>query len=205
MLRTVGLSLIAVAITLMPGAVKADSITESFSLSIPTTTLTDTAPNGGENFPTTGFAEFNPAIGTLNSIAATLTGPATWSFGLNFILNASLLFNNSPTFTEAGINAFQSFESQGAISFDISTTNTFPDELLLVTGTGTTNFVLNLSAAGDTFSTTSPGLTGTITYNYTPAAAIPEPGSLTLLAVAGATTGLFALRRRRRNRSFFRR
>jgi hypothetical protein len=63
-----------IIIAVMPLSVRADTITENFTLTVPTTTLT-----GDDRFPVTNFALFNPADGTLNDFKTTLTGPATWT------------------------------------------------------------------------------------------------------------------------------
>jgi hypothetical protein len=52
---------VGVIIAVMPLSVRADSITETFTLTVPSTTLI-----GFDRFPGTDFALFNPADGTLN-------------------------------------------------------------------------------------------------------------------------------------------
>ncbi|MCW3051554.1 MAG: hypothetical protein JWN14_724, partial [Chthonomonadales bacterium] len=63
-----------------------------------------------------------------------------------------------------------------------------------------TSTALN-NTGGNTAATqvTTDTLTATVQYNYTPASTTPEPGAWAMM-VAGASTGLVALRRRRRNK-----
>lgn len=181
-LATIGLLLTA------PSSLRANTITETFSLSVPTTALTP----GGNIFTTTSFAEFNPADGTLNSITATLTGPATWSGGSieGDVFSAFLVFSGTNRLvgnTAAPVFTGLPFGST-TINFNISETDTLALDFPFVTGTGTTGFDFVAISPGTTFSANSPGLSGTITYNFTPSASVPEPTTLTLLG-----TGLLVL------------
>jgi PEP-CTERM motif len=179
---------------LTPLTVSAASITEPFSVTIsPAVTLT------GEVFPVTSFAQFNPANGTLNDIMTTLTGPATWtSSSHDPLLFAALTLHNSGE----EVNNGQTFGSPGAITINFGGTDTFTPDFTTLIGTGTTtlDFSLEATTPSDTFETTAAaGLVGSITYDYTPSAVVPEPGSLALL---GAGLAGFAFGRRRKNHSF---
>jgi hypothetical protein len=154
-------------------AVWAASIMETASLTIPTTTLT--GGDVGNTFLTTGFPEFNPSLGTLTGVTTDLTGSATWTSSAgNPVLGLQLL-----TATDGSLTGSDNFFTPGAITVDLlgsADSNQFD----LFTGTGTT--MLRLFAGtpdtGDTLATIG-SLTGSITYDYTPAIPpIPEPRSV---------------------------
>jgi PEP-CTERM motif len=181
-----------ILLLLTPLTVSAASITEPFSVTIsPAVTLT-----GDDHFPVTSFAQFNPANGTLNDIMTTLTGPATWTSSPQNQLIASLNLHNSDDF----IGNFQTFYFTGAITINLGGTDTFTPDFTTLIGTGTTTLDFTLVGdLGDTFETTSAaGLVGSITYDYTPSAVVPEPSSLALI---GTGVAGFAFIRRRKNHS----
>lgn len=170
-------ALAAGIIALMPLSVRADSLTETFTLTVPTTLLT-----GNDIFPVTNFALFNPADGTLNDFKTTFTGPATWD---SQNLPPSLVTDLTLHGTSEEVAPFQMFPFPGNITFNISGTDSVGSDLTALTGTGTTTLDLRLfSNPGDTFATT--GLTGTITYDFTPAS-VPEPSLLALFSVGLAS------------------
>jgi len=75
---------------------------------------------------------------------------------------------------QRGTQAVLDLSSPGAISLNLSRTDNFGPDLVALTGTGTTALDLSLAATGTTFAT--PGLAGSITYDFTPATA-PSPVS----------------------------
>ncbi|HEX5484258.1 MAG TPA: hypothetical protein VFZ08_16695 [Terriglobia bacterium] len=187
MRKTLTLALVAAAFILTPLALRADSLQETFSLTLPSTVLNNTAVEGGENFSTTSFAEFNPALGTLNSINVTFTGSATFSG--SSLLSSALLFHNS----NETVGPLLFFSSPGAINFNMAAGDGFRPDLARITGTGTTVFDLNLDAPGATFATTSPGgLAGKITYDYSPPAPTPAPESSTMVQLVPTLLGMLA-------------
>jgi hypothetical protein len=130
-----------------------------------------------------------PADGTLNDFKTTLTGPATWdSQNLPPSLVTDLTLHGLPE----EVAPLQMFPFPGPITFDISGTDSLGADLTALTGTGTTTLDLRLfSNPADTFATT--GLTGTITYDFTPAS-VPEPSSLVLFSAGLAVLGFMRLR-----------
>jgi hypothetical protein len=89
--------------------------------------------------------------------------------------------------TNEEVASGQTFLSPGPITFDIHGTDSFGFDLAAFTGTGTATLDLRLFAtAGDTFATSTTGLTGTITYDFTPVT-VPESGSLSLFGVGLAS------------------
>ncbi len=84
--------------------------------------------------------------------------------------------------TNEEVASGQTFLSPGLITFDIHGTDSFGFDLAAFTGTGTTTLDLRLFATAEIHSTSTTGLTGTITYDFTPVT-VPESGSLSLFDV----------------------
>lgn len=84
----------------------------------------------------------------------------------------------------------------GTIEFGLSGTITDTHDLEELIGTGEKFATLTLIlGVGDTFATSTSGLDGSITYDFTPAAVVPEPSSLAVLG-AGLAGLAFLLRRK---------
>src|SRR5260370_40538188 len=121
-------ALAAGIIAVMPLSVRADSITEVFTLTVPPTTLAN-----DNRFQGTTFALFNPADGTLNDFMTTLTGPAAW-FSSSLFPN---LFATLQLPDGDQVVSGQSFTSLGPITVNILGTDSFGPDLTSLTGTGT--------------------------------------------------------------------
>lgn len=189
-MRNLGYALVAAVIMLMPLSAKADQITEMLSITVfPAMTI----PNSG-NFAGTAFPKFNPSIGTLNNIMTTLTGPATWTSSIpsQFFVTCVALHG-----TGECVTSFQDFPSPGTININLSGTDSFAPDLATLTGTGTTTLDLRavIFDLGDTFATSASGLSGSITFNYTPSATIPEPSSLALFGIGFVGLAFFRYRK----------
>jgi len=179
---------------LLGTAAKAATITQT--LTLPAVS----PPSTAAEYPTVPFNQFNPAFGTLDSVDVTLTGNANWSNAPGGGgLGVGLEYGN-------GIQVFppQLFlaSSQGPISIDLMGTDSV--NFALVEGTRTTTFDLVLDShffglLGQTFST--PGLSGSVTYDFAPAAATPLPATLPLFASGLGALGLLGWRRKRKSRA----
>jgi len=188
-------ALIAAIVGLGASGARADTITEVFSFS---------AINGldaGDSTSESGSAvdQFNPALGTLNSVDVAITVTATWPSGtLAPDIEATL-----------GVDSF-SFEQGGAgmctspcPPLTIPVGDTVPTgDLSDFIGTGTISTSIMIRNDADvalnaTFSDES------VTYSYTPVA-VPEPGGLpVLLTVGGLLFGAKLLERGKRRRLQF--
>ena len=174
------LPLLTIALTLTCGIARADAITETFTFPSP---LAGYSSEGGTPFP-----EFNPLLGTLNSI--TLSGAATATFSGGGVSDENVAIYsitlNGQTFLSLPANSI----GDGTATASLSDTETTPSILAALTGSGSvTTSVLPNNANHTPASISSTFATESLTYNYTPtSAAVPEPGSLSLLGA-----GLFAL------------
>ena len=184
---------------------RAAVITEDFTITAGPTSL----PHGLRvDFPSTAFAQFNPANGTLVDLTTTLTGSGVWTSPASSpTLAAGVVWDNDGFLTNAQNSQFS---TPGTITFDL--TGTVPNDIALnsfFTGTGTISLNLQLFAAFtppseglfDTFQT-SGMLLGSITYDFTPAA-VSEPGSLALLSAELGGLALIALSRLAPRRRLF--
>jgi PEP-CTERM motif len=183
-----GLLAVAVGIAVLaPQAASANVITETYTM----TQVPAVSADGLSLFPDSPVAEFNPADGTLTSVAESLKGTATWTSNSIDANLFALLFPGTPAET-------QFFFTPGTITFAISGS---PTDLNDFKGTGSVGVALRLTTSdtGDTFATSASGLMGTITYTYTPAAspAVPEPSTWAMMALGFAGLGFLGYRKTR--------
>jgi hypothetical protein len=130
------------------------------------------------------FSQFNPALGTLNSVTVNATATATFSGGgeadhneadYHIFLNSNNIANPFDMFAPTIGNG-----TADASIPDLTTTAGL-GSYIGIGDVSTSVFVENvLSTIADISSTFGDE---TLTYNFTPAAAVPEPGSLSVLAI----------------------
>jgi PEP-CTERM motif len=177
---------------------RADTMTENFTVTIgpPAATLGDNDNNFLVSVP-----QFNPANGTLTSVSFALTGSGTYSS--NSVLpelDPSGLVQFSGGSTAFG---FSVLHNTGAVTINLSGSASGAATLAGVTGTGSVMAGVDLfdnsfNPFADTFETDNGGLSGTLTYTFTPTVTtVPEPSSLTLLGIGGVGLVGYGWRKRR--------
>jgi hypothetical protein len=152
---------------------------------------------------TASVQQFDPALGTLNDVQVTLTGPFRWIAQISTnTLSLTLEFGSTkiltPNFPPGGgfemVNLMQTLTSPFQLQDFIGTTSM--NGLLIFNwggGTQPSNDVISQSGVMD--------LQGTVTYDYTPAVtAVPEPATWAMMLLGFAGLG-FAFRQSRRKAS----
>jgi hypothetical protein len=177
------------------------------SLAAHATTITETddssftvaVPNGNATTTeTTSFAQFNPLLGTLNSVELVIPGPLIFTLGTGPSPSYTFTFSvptGSPVFN---ISA----SGTTATSLDLSSLFT-GGGLGVFEGLGTLDGQVSLTANDGTLAlldTNDAGVAEEVIYDYTPNSVTPEPSSLALLGT-GMLFGAGALYRRFRTQA----
>jgi hypothetical protein len=161
---------------------------------------------------TLAFQQFNPSLGTLNSVKLDLSGSlstvitvtsSTYATGwaktsvdvnvqdVGHNLNSPPISLMSPAFTFTDLNGTV---VSGTLTKSGSSSDTYTNAAVLSEFTGTGNILLPAdtftetlvsftSGNADVSQVTNASLTGTVTYDYT----IPEPATIGLLSLGGLT------------------
>jgi hypothetical protein len=181
--------LLVVALVVPSAAARADTIFQSFTI---------TLPNGPLQGVDHNFGQFNPSNGTLIDVQVIAVGSAIWTSSgadsLRYFLAVTPLFE-----------PFNTFDTPGLISFRYIASSTAAFDLSYWTGLGTqpidwfpTTFPPNSPA--DTI--TNGSLTGILEFDFTPNAPVPEPSTWAMMLLGFAGLGCFAFRQSRRKAAF---
>jgi hypothetical protein len=166
------------ALALLPGSVKAATITEVFTLTISPPAVDLIAAE----FPTTAFPSFDPANGLLTSFDVSLVGPATWIVNTPYSGPAEGLFGLLQL-AGFGIVGGLHAGTAGPNLIDFNLVDTVPVdsfESYPIFGVGTTFFTLYINSGIMDTLETDGALQGSITYVYTPGVdtyPVPEPST----------------------------
>lgn len=178
---------LAAMVVLIPGLALADSITVTYTLP----TLTDFGTETG-----TPFAEFDPTLGTLNSVTTSVTIYSTFSGSGDMDINT---VEDIVTFGTAGDTLMTpgGIFGDGTDTVPYSVTTSDATILAGFTGTGVLDPSVDVVKTGRSEASIVTAFSDeSVTYNYTPAAApVPEPASFGLV---GAVLAGFVLSRRRK-------
>ena len=185
--------LVAAALALPSGAARADTIVQPLSFSASSSSAATLV------LFDLNLSIFNPANGTLNDVKLNASGSATWTAtgsppSLEFDLDG-----------QQGFILKNTFSTPGAISFNYSGTSSASAVLTYwQTGDPGLGGIVGLLAGppnllADTI--TNLSVTGTITFDFTPTAAVPEPSTWAMMLLGFAGLG-FAFRRSRRMAAF---
>jgi hypothetical protein len=190
-------SLAVVGATLAQGACFAGAAHAAAEIEMFTVNGAPSEVGGLSDVLSSSFAEFNPALGTLNSITINASGTATLTdndnesgegdeadfFGISSLAEPDTQLVGG----QGGVN--------GTGTFDISASGTETGELTPFEGASTTAVYFNFTIDGGTL--VANDVPGTLTYNYTPAvASVPEPVGWSVFAAGLATPIALRLRRR---------
>ncbi len=208
------------ALLIAAGAANADTIGPL------TSSISSTATDWNN---TLSFNQFNPSLGTLNSVTLGLSGSSTMTVTFNAIPGrygsitdpgVTVIFNVNTTnslFSTPQISlsltstgSYTTSTQGGSLVFNLGTTsgpysNTYTTSNVLAYFTGTGSAILDASTgtywngsyisnmANENTNGTTAGLTGQITYNYTPNP-VPVPSAVLLLGPG--LIGLALIRKR---------
>ena len=169
------ISLTAGILATTPLPASAAKIVENFTIGV--------SGEADQHFFSTAFNLFDPSLGTLLSVAESVTGSPTWTpadSGDQLLLVLTLTGGSQFIFASGG--------GSQVINVDLSGVGGVNDPLFV--GVGTTQERLAASESPDV-GTLSGELTGKVTYTYTP---VPEPSIWAMLLLGFAGLGYATFR-----------
>lgn len=150
-------------------AAHADTITQSFA--VPVTVDAGNMAGYSGSSPTV----FNSALGTLNSVSLQATGTVTIAGSFSFAPGSAISIDGYSAQQAFGKTLV--FNRDGTFNLSAGFISTDPFTLQAAQNPTLSGSAINFSGQF----ITSADVTGTVTYDYTPVAATPEPSSLALL------------------------
>ena len=198
-----------IAILLTPTATTSATIVETFAVPFPIEA--ELFLNFGVVLGSTNFQQFNPALGTLNTVQVTLAGSFNWFPELDSPTHTLIVTNElggfSTTQTFLGIPVT---DDTVPVTVNLTGTTSNPFVLNFLTGTSFANDrvdlnLLSLSAFPDQIIAVGPNdqivsLQGTVTYDYTPTTT-PVPSAWIMMLGGVAVLGV--LGRPRKSKAVF--
>jgi hypothetical protein len=210
-MRAIGFAAIASGlIVAAPISAAADqTITETFSLTIPPTVVQTATANSEQVFTSTPFPLFAPTFGMLDAVSAMISGPLT---AASIAENPSLTFILfTPAPANSGVVRIDGEDYNivppGTIDLNLSGSRNKDDgaDQFLGTGTGEVTLFVNTQDPSNTTVLKSDGpLTGSVTYTYalpTGALPVPEPATWTMMLVSFAGLGFLGYRQTRKGQA----
>ena len=196
-MRASVLATLAAALATTPLSASAAQLVEGFNVTISAGPLERT-------FNSTPFDLFDPSMGTLQSVTASVSGSLVWDTG--DAVTSELTVADDLI---SGFGNLQNFASpEGGGQSIIHAGLNGPGDPVLFEGKGTSQEELDFFQIPSSATATISDATfiGTVTYIYTPAAtspAIPEPSTWAMMLLGFAGLGYAAVRRRGVARSRF--
>lgn len=169
------------AVILASSVGNAAVLTQAFNIQVPSGTMVGTAANVASST----FSQFNSTTGLLTSVNTSFLGAGSWvdpAGGQMLVL--SLVVHG----TAVVLAGQEYFFTPGTINFSFSGSDSYLPELTSFIGSGLAQVDLRVSGNGGTF--TTPLTTGTVSYVFTPAAAVPKPETAWLMGFGLAAVGL---------------
>jgi hypothetical protein len=197
--------LLATAVALLvltPGAARGNTIVVTFTVPLP---IQAVVSPGLLDLGSTNFQQFNPALGTFNDVQVTLTGSFNWVTSPPSTLDVE---NKLDSFTLVQqIPGVPVMGNVVPVTVDVMGTTNFATTLQFVTGTSTVNDEVIIAAItnvnfentiGGGMGTQIVNLQGTVTYDFDPSAAVPEPATWALMLLGFVGLGLAFKQSRRK-------
>jgi hypothetical protein len=157
----------------LPMSANADAITQTLTIpALATTAFSSGSIPGFIDLSTNPFHQFDPSLGTLNSTTATISGNVIYTVNGDFgLFDVALL-------TDVSLSGGSLSGGPGPNSKPIAfNSSLFGGNLAFFEGTSTTQLRLEFHEEVDNSNTISSadGFSGSVTYNFTPAAPVPGP------------------------------
>ena len=181
------------AVIFAPGAGHAAVLTQAFNIEVPSGTTVGAATNVASST----FPQLDPATGTLTSVNTSFSGVGSWIDPVGgHRMELSLVVHGKAVVLAGQENFF----TPGTINLSFSGADSYLPELTSFIGSATTQVDLRISGNGGAFAMLPT--TGTVSYIFTPAVAVPEPETAWLTGLGLVMVGLLRGGRRASTRGY---